>query len=361
VGRALWIGVVALALSAGAAVTPVTPPAAANPRIDYGVDGWARVLNSDEPGSASVAFKNLHTLGVTWIRVEVNWGDIEKTRGHCDWRKIDQAAYQASVYNIKIMAVLLQTPTWARPAGAGETYPSTTPTELGYYGKFVTAFANRYTKPGRASVKAVEVWNEPNVPGSWAGVKTGARYVNLLKTAYKAVKAVNPATTVVTGGLAPACDSSNSVNARTFVINLYKAGGRPFFNAIGMHPYTFPNKPSDHSPRGWGAMTIADGGKPSMRTTMIANGDGAKKIWNTEFGSPASIVGATKQAAIATDAVREWNKYSFAGPFFYMCYRDMSQSRWAGMGLIRDDGSPYGVRRPVFNAYKSAIAAAKAG
>jgi hypothetical protein len=31
------------------------------------------------------------------------------------------------------------------------------------------------------------------------------------------------------------------------------------------------------------------------------------------------------------------------------------------MGLIRDDGSPYGVRRPVFNAYKSAIAAAKAG
>ena len=44
-----------------------------------------------------------------------------------------------------------------------------------------------------------------------------------------------------------------------------------------------------------------------------------------------------------------------------MCYRDMSQSRWAGMGLIRDDGSAYGVRRPVFNAFKSAIAAAKAG
>jgi hypothetical protein len=120
-----------------------------------------------------------------------------------------------------------------------------------------------------------------------------------------------------------------------------------------MHPYTWPNKPSDNLPNGWGNMTLAANGKPSMRSTMTTYGDAAKKIWNTEFGSPASKVGEAKQAAIATDAVKVWKKYSWAGPFFYMCYQDMKQSPWAGMGLLRDNDT----KRPVFTAFQKAIAA----
>jgi hypothetical protein len=180
---------------------------------------------------------------------------------------------------------------------------------------------------------------------------TATRYLNLLKATWTSVKAINKAIPVITGGLAPALDTTKSVNARTWLLNLYKAGGKPYFNAVAMHPYTWPNKPSDNKPNGWGNMTLAANGKPSMRQTMTKYGDSGKKIWNTEFGSPESKVGLTKQAAIATDAVKVWKSYPWAGPFFYMSFIDMKNSPWAGMGLMRDDLS----KRPVFNAYKNAI------
>jgi hypothetical protein len=346
--------VMAMVASAAAMSAPTT---AATRPIEYGIDGWARVSNDPLPGAQANALRNLHTLGVNWIRLDVNWGDVEQTRGTRVWAPIDRVVNAAVASHIKVLAVVQRTPTWARPAGSGESYPSTTPAELTLYSAFVRIFAQRYTRPGAIHVQAVEIWNEPNVPGAWQGPKTGPRYVNLLRTAYKAIKAVNPYTTVVTGGLAPAFDSATSVNARTFLINLYKAGGRPYFNAVGMHPYTWPNKPSDNSVRGWGNMTLPDQGKPSMRSTMTKYGDAAKKIWNTEFGSPASKVGEAKQAAIAKDAVHVWNTYSWAGPFFYMSYQDMRDTPWEGMGLIRKDYT----RRPVFTAFKNAITLARGG
>ena len=102
-------------------------------------------------------------------------------------------------------------------------------------------------------------------------------------------------------------------------------------------------------------MTRNDQGVPSMRATMVANGDGAKKIWATEFGSPMSVVGEARQATIAADGVQVWSRYSWAGPFIYMGYKDQAeQSGWhQSMGLLRSVGT----RRPSFAAYRNAIAA----
>jgi hypothetical protein len=121
-----------------------------------------------------------------------------------------------------------------------------------------------------------------------------------------------------------------------------------------MHPYTWPAEPSDGSPKGWGNMTQADNGVPSMRSTMTKYGDAAKKIWNTEFGAPTEKVGEARQNVILKDAVKVWNSYSWAGPFFWMSYQDM-QTRFDGTGLVRRDYS----RRPSFFGYKLSIAAFK--
>jgi hypothetical protein len=343
-----------LALVVGIGVVPASSPtAAATYPKEFGVDGWARVVNDPHYGFQHDAFLRLHDLHNTWIRIDVGWDDIEEIKGHFDWSLLDTITRGALNQHIKVLAVLQRTPTWSRPVGVGENYPATTTTQLNNYKAFVTAFAKRYTRPDAVKIQAVEVWNEPNVPGAWLGPMTATRYLNLLKATWTSIKAVNKATTVVTGGLAPALDTTKSVNARTFLLNLYKAGGRPYFNAVAMHPYTWPNKPSDNLANGWGNMTLAANGKPSMRQTMTKYGDAAKKIWNTEFGSPESKVGLTKQAAIATDAVKVWRSYSWSGPFFYMSYMDMKQSPWPGMGLLRDDLT----KRPVYDAYKNAIAA----
>jgi hypothetical protein len=343
-----------LALLVGAGVVPAgSPSTAATYPKEFGVDGWARVVNDPHAGYQYTAFQNLHLLKNTWIRIDVGWDDVEEVKGVFDWSLLDKITRGAAAQHIKVLAVLQRTPTWSRPVGVGENYPATTTTQLNNYKTFVTAFAKRYIKPGAVKVQGIEVWNEPNVPGAWLGPMTATRYLNLLKATWTSIKAVNKAIPVITGGLAPALDTTRSVNARTWLLNLYKAGGRPYFNAVGMHPYTWPYKPSDNRPNGWGNMTLAANGKPSMRQTMTKWGDASKKIWNTEFGSPESKVGLTKQAAIAADAVRVWRSYTWSGPFFYMSYMDMKQSPWPGMGLYRDDLT----KRPVWTAYKNAIAA----
>ena len=91
-------------------------------------------------------------------------------------------------------------------------------------------------------------------------------------------KAVNRATTVVTGGLAPAFDTSTSVSPRTFLKRIYAAGARPYFDAVAMHPYSYPTFPSQTGPYGWGNLTKPYKGTPSLRATMDTNGDAAKKI-----------------------------------------------------------------------------------
>ena len=244
---------------------------------------------------------------------------------------------------------------YARPADRPEWYPAVGAEPLAAWSRFVRAVALRYTQPGNQRIQAVEVWNEPNNPLAWDGPMLMSRYVSLLRRARIEVKKVNPATAVVTGGLAPTRDSATSVNPRTFVQRLYAAGAKGYFDAVAMHPYTFPALASDGLKTGWGNMTRSDQGKPSMRATMVANGDGAKKIWATEFGSPMSVVGEARQAEIAADGVRVWSGYSWAGLFIYMGYKDQAeQTGWhKSMGLLRSTGT----RRPSFAAYRNAIAA----
>jgi hypothetical protein len=354
-GRAvlgLVLAAVAVAVPASGGGAPVGAAGATN--VQYGVGGWWHVARNPTPGAQERALKDLHTLGAKWIRLDVNWAKLEPVRGKPEWPRFDRVINAAHASNIKVLALIQRTPVWARPKGAPENYASNSPDELKLYSDFVTRFAKRYTLASNRKVQAIEIWNEPNVKGAWSGPKTGSRYVHLLSTAYKAIKAVNKATTVVTGGLAPIPDTHDSVNARTYLINLYKAGGKPYFDAVGMHPYTWPAKPSDGSPRGWGNMTLPDNGQPSMRSTMIKNGDGGKKIWNTEFGAPAEKVGEARQAVILKDAVKVWNSYSWAGVFIWMSYQDM-QTRFDGMGLVRRDYS----RRPSFSTYRLSIAAFK--
>jgi hypothetical protein len=68
----------------------------------------------------------------------------------------------------------------------------------------------------------------------------------------------------------------------TFLADLYAAGAKGFFDGVSYHSYTWPQTPSHDSPTGgWNRMLKA-------RQTMVDNGDGAKKIWVTEFGAPTA-------------------------------------------------------------------------
>jgi hypothetical protein len=91
---------------------------------------------------------------------------------------------------------------------------------------------------------------------------------------------------------------------------------------------------------------------------MVDNGDGAKDIWITEFGSPTSGVTGdghvteARQSSIMVDAMTQWASVAWAGPFCVFEFRDYGtdvadKSDW--FGLVSND---YKHRKPAYFAYQ---------
>ena len=83
----------------------------------------------------------------------------------------------------------------------------------------------------RNGADAIEVWNEPNIDREWPnGQVNGARYVELLKVAYQAIKAANPATLVISGArprLAASVDASPPAATTTSSCSRWRRRARP--------------------------------------------------------------------------------------------------------------------------------------
>jgi hypothetical protein len=126
-------------------------------------------------------------------------------------------------------------------------------------------------------VDAWEIWNEPDSGGWWSG--SAAQYAQLLAAAYPAIKAADPSATVVSGGLVG--------NDYGYLQQIYAAGARGSFDAVGIHtdtgcnttsPYSYLRDPNGRIDR------FSFLGYREVHATMAANGDGAKPIYMTEFG-----------------------------------------------------------------------------
>src|SRR5438128_12551629 len=99
------------------------------------------------------------------------------------------------------------------------------------------------------------------------------------------------------------------------------------------------------------------GTSPSLRSVMVANGDGNKKIWMTEFGAPTngpsgSSVSEPAQAAMLTKAYSLAGSYSWAGPLMWFSLRDQGTDTFTienFFGMVRYDFSA----KPSYSAYAS--------
>lgn len=101
------------------------------------------------------------------------------------------------------------------------------------YAKFVAGVAGY-------GADAIEVWNEPNIDREWAyGSISPARYTELLRQSYYAIKGANPNTMVVSGAPAPTgffggcsgagCDDNH------FLAGMAAAGAANYMDCVGAH------------------------------------------------------------------------------------------------------------------------------
>jgi hypothetical protein len=312
----------------GAVQGPIPGLAADKLGISTGVALFNETLPQIDDDIAGIA-----AAKAKWVRTALRWDLVEPNRESSDdWTKVDEIVEQSQAHGVNLILEINGTPKWARKVGAG---PAAFPGDLHTYATFAGKVAARY----QGRVAAYELGNEPNHVKSFAQ-PDAAVYEQVLQLTYPVIKAADPAAKVLTGGLGGNKTKKGNIPGDVFLADLYKAGAKPYFDAVSYHPYTYPLLPSnDTGARGWSRMLKA-------RQTMVDNGDGDKEIWVTEFGAPTggpNSVTEDQQAAIMHDAYRLWAGYSWGGPLCWFDYRDKgtdTSDHGNFFGLYTNDGRP---------------------
>ena len=336
-----------LATLGGIVVSSSTPAGAIAPAGAGFSPGGGFIYLSDAELARDL--DDMVATGAKWVRIDFPWSMTETAKGVFAWSRLDRAVNAATSRGLQVIGLLAYSPEWARPAGTDMFHPPIDPND---FASFTTAAVRRYS----ASVKVWEVWNEPNISPFWKPQPNAAAYAALLRPAYAAVRAADSTATVISAGLSPAVDAvdGSQVAPITFLQQMYANGARGSFDAVGMHPYSYPAMPMDPTTAHWNTFYRL----PLVYDVMVQNGDGAKKIWSTEFGAPtgtsASAVSETTQSAIISEAYTAITAWPWAGPLLTYSNRDSGTDpadREQNFGLRRFDFTP----KPALGAFTNAL------
>jgi hypothetical protein len=322
--------------------------AASGPTDAY---GFSTSLDTLSDSALATKLDAMKATGANWVRFDVSWDTVQAGGPDSyDWSAYDRVFAAIQSRGMTPVGVIDFVPTWARTPGCTDS-KMCPPADPNAYGQFAAQVANRYAQDG---AHYWEIWNEPNISYRFHPAANAATYVPMLKAAYTDIKAVQANDTVISGGTAPSETDSSNMSPVDWMKALYADGAKGYFDAVAAHPYTYPYSPADNLPDAWGQMT-------TMHQIMADNGDGAKRIWVTEFGAPtngpdqaADHVTEAQQAQILTDAIRIFKSYSWSGPFMWYDYQDSGTSTWDSenfYGLVRADGS----HKPSYTAWVDAI------
>jgi polysaccharide biosynthesis protein PslG len=345
---------------------PPTPVTVQSNGRNYGL-ALGDTLPFLTPEQLNSELDNIARLGVNWIRIDMAWPDIQpQSSSQYDWGPMDRVVAAASARHIHILGILDYSPVWARVAGCTSTQKCA-PANDAQYATFAAAVVKRYTPH---NVHSWEIWNEPNMEGSWQPAPDPAAYTRLLQAAYPAIKHADPEATVVTGGLGPLDNSKLSIPQLTFLQAIYADGAKPYFDAVGYHPYSYPALPSYTI--SWNSWSTLAALPTSVRSIMATYNDSTKPVWITEYGAPTNGPGnlatlqnpnlnnspdrvdEALQAQMLTEAVGQYKATDWLGNFFWYSYRDLGTATDTSenfYGLLRYDGS----HKPAYDAYRVAI------
>jgi polysaccharide biosynthesis protein PslG len=323
---------------------PSAPPPVAGSRVGFSVGGQT-IWESDADLGRDLDI--VASTGAKWVRLDWDWKSIQ-AYGPTTWiwTNTDRIVAAAQARGLNILAMAGYTPPWARMDACSGTMfcPPKNPAD---FANFLRAAVARYAPKG---VHAWEIWNEPNLPQWWGQTTNAAAYVNILKPAYTAIHSVDPNATVITGGLAPHGDlgahPDDPQSPINYLLAMYAAGAHGYFDAVGIHPYP----PLPYAPLsgkiGWNTLLQVSW----MHDIMTTNGDGAAKLWGTEYGAPTGPTGYTMAVSEQTQAdylqigLQYWNGLSFVGPLFVDTVHDLptqSSSDWSSnLGIVRLDRTP---------------------
>jgi Cellulase (glycosyl hydrolase family 5) len=327
----------AVLLVLAAALSAASAPAA--PAAEPGVV----LANTGSPHIAAI-----RALGTHWVRVFAAWPDIEPQPGVFSsyWLAGYEKLFRELPAGSKVIVDVVDTPQW-ETGSTDEHMPPANPQE---YAAFVGSLAQRWA----GKVTAFEIWNEEDSPTWWTGAPNPAAYTELLKATYPVVKAADPSVTVVLGGL--------TGNDYPFLEGVYAAGGKGYFDAVGVHTDTACDVDSPYSfLRGADGRMIPDSflAYREVHAVELANGDD-KPIWMTEMSWRTSSATCDEGAWAGQkpEGVSEAQQATYLAQAYHCLAQDsyVQVALWFPLqdegsdtsGLLRSNGS----RKPAFEAMR---------
>jgi len=225
------------------------------------------------------------TVPVTGLRLwstGTYWYMMNPSKGVYDYTTFDNWISTAQANGVDLTYTFGETPAWASsdPTAvcgtgigipAGSCYP---PTDLKTDGTgsnqiwkdFVTAVVTH----AAGQIKYWEIWNEPTVPGYWAG--NNAEMLRMAKDAYAIIKAIDPSAMVTTPS------PSTGINGVANWMGPYLAlGGGQYADIMTFHAYSWKKDP--------GVWPIPEDIVPlidNLKAQLIIYGPNTKPLWCTE-------------------------------------------------------------------------------
>lgn len=333
--------------------TEGSPPACGpGPRADGRFVGYSPGASFfGDPAEVAADLDAMAESGATWVRLDLDWSWVERTRGAPDWDATDTAVGLARDAGLRVLLLVAYTPAWARPAATDDKTPPTDPADL-------AAFAARAVERYGDTVDAWEVWNEPNLDAFWQPRPDPDAYARLLVETTAAIRDVDPDAFVLSAGLAPATDTVDAAEwePERFLAAMAAAGALDDVDAVGIHPYSFPALPDGGEP--WNLF-----GRLPALAELAVDGSGRRlPLWLTEYGFPTGDhpgrVNEEVQAEGIVAAIAAAQATPGIGPLFVYADRDRDEEADPGGFGVRDaDGAP----KPAWHALHEALRCPRGG
>lgn len=211
--------------------------AAAQP-LSIGIN--AMWIPGDE-SSLRARFQKAKALGVSQVRLDWEWRQVEAVKGQYDWQKLDTLVRVAYEEQIELFPIVHYAPAWAlRPEEKPDEIYQMAPAETAFadYARFLKASIQRYGPGGNyphafAPIVHWQVWNEPNIKQFWGPEPDAPAFVRLMRVVHEETASVRQHVKLVHAGL--------SKSDLIFFWQLWESDAAygETFDIMAVHPYLF--------------------------------------------------------------------------------------------------------------------------
>ena len=308
--------------------------------------------------------KSIQELGVSLLRMPLEWQLIKIRPGEYDWTVIDRLVKAAQTRQVEVLLTIRsrvetekeKTQKYKAKKGSIQITPINPPSvNKEQWIHFVETLANRYRGQG----VNYEIGNEVNEETSWRG--TLEEYLELLTLGYDVIKKADPQAKVLPSAMG--CGILRNYKSglvRQEAWKWHDSWLQPIlstkkFDVVNVHNYYFP---SDIVANGLIFRTYLE----HIQELMRRSGVGDRPIWITEIGyvsSPTEIGGRIetgsrmdngspeKQARWLTEAYQQAFELGVERIYWHLLH-DRKEIYFGSMGLADAKGNP----RPAWDALK---------